>query len=547
MERLRRSRLTIPVLLGFAVLCLYLVTASSDLRHNGDTLLRYQTTQAIVDHGRLWIESPYYTDTRVTRGLGGHYYAFYGPGQSLLMVPLYIAGKVVAHRLNLAYETATQYAVRSLDLILGALLAALFCWFALLLGYSRRVAVALTLVFAFASVAWPDAQSGLEQTQVNFFVFLATMCAWQSRRRKTSSNQWLAGCACCLGAAILTRYDAAMFVPVFAVFAAWMPARARNWRAAVGVLAIFSAALAPWVAALGLWNQLRFGSPFLTGLQEQTLGGSYLEHLFGLLVSPGKGLIWYLPLVFLLPWCVRGFARRDPALAALAAALVAVPLLFYSAILYWHGDPSWGPRYLYTAVPYLVLPLGELFSRWRVLRPSFRSLVAVAVLASVALNLAALSVTQWRFWYRLQAAQQSRVNEATWSGQPFRWGSSHYHYYWDITQSPIAIQFDNVFQIARLALGDEKYRLVTKPDPFTSSNTADFYPLNTVAFWWADPVHPLFGPRARAAIALFLGLVAALTMFLLFGVIRGPPPPRARRRPLSEAITTAERAAPGLE
>ncbi len=186
MLRLRSSNIALATLLGVFFLSLYLLTGSSDLLHNGDTDLRFQTTQAIVDQGRLWLASPDYTDTRVALGLGHHLYAFYGPGQIILMMPLYVAGKVLAHHLSLPYGTTTLYAARSLDLFLGAALAVVFFWFALVCGYRRRVAALLTLVFGAATVAWPDAQSALEQTQVNLFLLIAavgvTKCAFSSRR-----------------------------------------------------------------------------------------------------------------------------------------------------------------------------------------------------------------------------------------------------------------------------------------------------------------------------------------------------------------------------
>lgn len=521
-----------PFLVFLVVLCGYLLTASNDLRHNGDTYLRYQTTQAMVDFHRLWIADPAWKDTRVALGNGGHLYAFYAPGQAVLMAPLYVVGKVAAHHLHLPYDTATLYATRSIDLWLGALLALIFFALCRTVGYTRGVSAGLTLILAFASVAWPDAQSALEQTQVNLFVLLAVLCSWRAVRGSGGAVLWPALCGTSVGLAVLTRYDALLYAPVFLVFLLVAHRDRNRWTSR---LVAYLAGLAPWLGLVGLWNVLRFGSPFLTGLHEQTLGEPFLQGLANLVISPGKGLVWYLPLLLLTPQAARSFYRRVPALSVLFLVLAVLPLLFYSNIMYWHGDPAWGPRYLYTAVPYLILPLGEILSRWRQSRLPLRAVLIVLVAASFLLNLAAVSVTQWRFWFRLEASLQAQTNAASWSGQPFHWGAQHYHYYWNPRQSPIVMQVDDVYQVARLQLlDDRRYLLTGHPDPYTATSPADNYSINTLAFWWADTRHPLLGARTRAVLAILLAGIMACAAAILLARRRSVPEPRARRLPDSE-------------
>jgi hypothetical protein len=546
MARLRRSRLALPTLLGLAVLCAYLFSASSDLRHNGDTDLRYQTTQAIVDHAQLWIHHPLWSDTRVARGLGGHLYAFYAPGQAILMVPFYVAGKVIAHHLSLPYDVTTLYAARSLDLVLGALLAFVFFLFAVSLRYPRGVAALLTLIFAFATAAWPDAQSALEQTQVDLFVLIASLALWTWLKHGMKDRRWLVVCAAGAGAALCTRYDAAVFVPVFAALILgfrWSSGPSR--RQALIATGVFLLSIAPWLLALGGWNAARFGSPFLTGLHEQTFGGNPFTGFLGLALSPGKGLIWYVPIMVLLPWTFRRFMARSGRAGVLFAAMIATPILFYSTVLFWHGDPSWGPRYLYTALPYLTLPLGEILVSWRSRAAAMRLSFVFLVGASLAIQVAAVSVTQWRFWYHLEAQQQQSTNATAWNGQPFRWGAAHYHYYWNVRQSPLLIQFYDVYQVARLNLGDNAYRLTSPVDPWVHSNPAVDYAVNSFAFWWDDPLHPLLSAAARDLIAFALALctllvLAGIGLFLMPFPLAPGPPSGSPRSPRSAEASRAD-------
>jgi hypothetical protein len=524
-----------PALVFAIVLCGYLLTGSNDLRHNGDTYLRYQTTQALVDNQQAWIANPAWRDTRVATGIGNHLYAFYAPGQAIMMAPLYIAGKILAHHLNLPYDISTLYATRSVDLWLGALLALVFYALCVAVGYGRVVSAVLTLIFAFATAAWPDAQSALEQTQVNLFVLASVLCIWRFVVPRFRSRWWLVLTGMAVGVAVFTRYDALLYVPVlfgYVVAVRW----SRGQRSAVWHdAAAFTAGVSPWFLLVGLWNFARFGSPFLTGLHEQTLGEPFVQGLTGLLVSPGKGLLWYVPLIVLLPFAARRFYRRSASLSTLFLALILLPTLFYSNVLYWHGDPSWGPRYLYTAVPYLILPLGEILTDWPRTRISLKSLLLVLMAGSICLNVAAVSVTQWRFWFRLQATLQQQSSAADWSGQPFHWGAQHYHYYWTPRESPILMQVDDLYQVARLQLfGDRQYLLTGHPDPYTASSPADYYSINTPAFWWSDARHPLLGQRTRSLLAVFLAGMTALAAIVLAIRLRGQPARIERRVQESE-------------
>lgn len=524
MSRLRRSLLWPAAFLGLLFLCLYLLTGSSDLVHNGDTQLRYQTTQAIVEHHRLWLDAPAYRDTRVAVGRGNHLYAFYGPGQTLLMVPFYVAGKVAAHHLHLPYELSTSYATRSLDLVLGACLAMLFFFFAMVTGYSRRASVLLSLLFGIATAAWPDAQSALEQTQVDVFLLLGVLAVVHFMCSGRRSRWWLVLAATGVGGALVTRYDALLYLPFIPAYLAIVRWRYGEQSSILGDWMVYGLAVIPWLILLAVWDLVRFGSPFITGLHEQTFGEPFLQGLANLLVSPGKGLVWYIPILFLLAATVRNFSRRAPLVAGLCGLLVALPLIFYANVLYWHGDPAWGPRYLYVALPYLVIPLGELFERWQRTSRILQLGAVLLILLSIGIQICAVSVTQWRFWYRLQALQEQSVHADQWVGQPFRWGADHYHYYWNVRQSPLLIQIDDVYQVSRLVFTRaERYRLVSQPDPYVHSNPALIYPVNNFVFWWADERHPLFGRHVTAVLALGLVLGILLALAGLAASLRGPP------------------------
>jgi len=531
---LRVLRSAAPALcVGAFFACFYLATAGSDLRGNGDTLLRFQTTQSIVDHFQLWVYNPDVSGPRVVTGVGGHPYEYYAPGQTLFMVPFYIFGKFVAHHLSLPYGITTLYAAWTLDLWLGALLAIAFFLMCRALDLSLRTSIILTLIFGIATPAWPDALSGLEQTQVDLFLLLAVLFGWLFVKRGMRDRRWLILSGLAAGLGFFTRYDFALFVPLLALYPALLRWRTGERRQIVGDWIAFGSGVVPFVLAIGWWDYARFGSPFDMGLKTPTFFEPPWISLPGLLVSPGKGIVWYMPEVFLLPWAARRFVRQWPSLTLLFAAIVVVTFGFYSLVLYWHGDPAWGPRYLYVALPYLILPLGTLLESWsrdpRILRLALVGLVA----ASAVFQASDVSVNQWRFWYRLEVAEAR-------TSAPFLWGPTEYHYYWDVGESPILVQMDNVYQVGKLIfLGDQRYRLTAPPNGTRTSNPADFYPINTFAFWWADSFHAIMGARTRAAIAVFLAIGAAIFLGLLLCLMTLMPSRRRIVSGSSEAVSGA--------
>jgi hypothetical protein len=538
MRRLDR-RWSDPLLLAAFFLCVYLVSGSADLLQNGDTDLRIQTAQAFVDHGRLWIAHPMWLDNRTAVGRGGHLYAYYAPGQEVLTVPLYILGQVLFQAMNIHYDlgtlnVVTLYATRSLDLILGAILAAVFYLMAVSIGFRRNSAVVLTLVFGLATATWPDAQSALEQTQVDLALLLAVLAEWTFVNRGMSNRWWLILSGASLGFGVLTRYDFAIYLVPAVLFPVALRFACRRRGAVLDMLA-FAAGIVPGFLLIGLWNWLRFGNVLTTGLHERTFGEPPLLGLASILVSPGKGLVWYVPILFLLPWAVPAFVRRVPALSLLFFALFLFPLMFYSTIFYWHGDPAWGPRYIYVAIPYLVLPLGEIVDRWRVRAAPLKVAAVALVAVSIAIQVAAVSVTPWRFWYHQEVLRQRSANAEAWTGQPFHWGPRRYHYYWTVSESPIIQQFVGLYQVLRLDGGDQHYLLAGQPDPYVSSPVPN-YPVNSLLFWWTDERHPVLGPHTRAGLAALLGLIGLLSLLGLIWTMARPGLAGTRLAPIETPV-----------
>jgi len=104
-----------------------------------------------------------------------------------------------------------------------------------------------------------------------------------------------------------------------------------------------------------LYNVARTGSAFGTGYGRQATPAAFstplLVGLYGLLLSSGKGVLWFAPLTALVPAAVPAAWRRLGAPALGIALACAAMTCVYASFEHWAGDGSWGPRYLVPLIP----------------------------------------------------------------------------------------------------------------------------------------------------------------------------------------------------
>jgi hypothetical protein len=298
-------------------------------------------------------------------------YPGYGLGQSLAMAPLYWLGR------RLGVDPVAS-AMKTNAVLFAGLAVVLYGW-ALLAGLGRREALATA---ALVCVATPlVAYAGLGFSEVGVALCLAAgLVAVELLAAGHGSAAALAGVAA--AAALLLRKDSLGLVVPWLAVATVLQAR-RPLRAVL----LFTAAAAPGTAAWLAYNHLRYGSPFVLGMWTPVFNHPLLPGLYGLVLSPGRGLLIHAPLVLVAAAGARSAWRRAPLLVALAGTLLAARLVFYARWWSWHGGTCWGPRFLVPAMPLLALGLAEVVGRWDVLPASRRALVGLVVALSLATQL----------------------------------------------------------------------------------------------------------------------------------------------------------------
>lgn len=337
---------------------------------------------AVVHRGALDIgpELERWGGSEDVAAFGGRRYPNKAPG----LLPLLLPGAAIAH---LATPCGSEAELRA-TLVLGRLLAcSLPFWVTLALLHRRLTGQTKLLAWgwALASPAWA-ASLLLFSHALTACLLLAGFTLLHGAARATRGDV-LAGAL--LGWAVTCEYPLAVPAAMLALTVAG-PGRWRRW-AAVGVGGLLPAAgLAAYNGACfgALWSlssahEAHPGYASLLGSGVFGIGVPSLSGLYGLLLSPTRGLLVWFPLLLAvaaaLPWACRRLDRAEAAAGLAGLGLV----MLMAGYRNWHGGWFPGPRYLLAVLPLLLVAVVPGLRALR-RRPVGRLVVAVAALWGVA-------------------------------------------------------------------------------------------------------------------------------------------------------------------
>jgi len=284
---------------------------------------------------------------------GGHVCSIFPPGVALLALPILIpavlAGVVPSD------VTALLLLGHLVAAILEAI-AALLLWSVVRRFVSARWSLGLVLLYVLAtSVRTVGSQALWQHGGVHLAIVTAlwlVLVEWPVSRPR----ELLAGLA--LGLGTVARQTTAIVVPGIA-----------RRRAALHTVAGFGIGLIP----LLVYNAIAFDNPFEQGYGSKPFDTPIIQGLYGLLLSPSRGVLIYTPYLMFaiaalaLAWRRPGaVARRLRGLGITAVAT----LLLYATYTEWWGGRVFGARFLDDLAPILFAALawgigqGLLSRRW---------------------------------------------------------------------------------------------------------------------------------------------------------------------------------------
>lgn len=405
--------------------CAYMVTFGGRL-YSGDGIEMWRTARSMVRHGSLALEQDTPGRTWGYRGTDGRRYSPYALGLSVAQTPFVAAGGL-AGRL-LPPEAGREQVEWASAVIVNVLItaAAGLALYALAgaAGFSPRASAWTALLYGLGTMAWVYSKHDFAEP---LCALCLTACAWMLVRfRNEPRIVFLLAAGALNGYSFFTKYQMVIYSPILVL---WLilatDLRTRPVRGMVRPLAAF---LLPGLGfgLINLWvNHARFGSWLSTGYAHQGeifAGWTHgLTGLFGLILSPGKGILWYSPLLIAVPFAWRAFHRRAPAVSWLAGSLTAATILMFAPLWWWHGDWAWGPRYLVIPLAFMVLPLLGWLEGMpgggaaRGLRLRRRALLAGLVAAALAVNFLGIAVN---FFFPLRAYSDAGMVHDQWNFLP---------------------------------------------------------------------------------------------------------------------------------
>ncbi|MDP3999864.1 MAG: hypothetical protein Q8Q11_00285 [bacterium] len=317
---------------------------------HGYEIMTNSVTDTTVRRGSFYIskDNAFRYIPKWNRGKG--YFAATGFVQPVLQVPFFATGLAI-DKLTHSGRTYRVFFTRLYSPFVTALAAVCIFFLMLWARKSVRWATAISLLFAVASLAWPYSKIGMEPTLM-LAVLGALLSAWKAGRSKDYRLWALTGLL--IGLALGTKPYG--LLPALGVLPLLVPIlRKSDNRTRLKLIASLFLPIVAF-AVMYLWyNWYRTGSPLSTGYPSPPYSLTSIFNFLGALFSPGKGLIWYSPLVVL---GALGFPRLWRSQKPLAVSLLTIFLLgAIPASSGWWGDEGWGPRYLVPVAWVFIIPI----------------------------------------------------------------------------------------------------------------------------------------------------------------------------------------------
>ncbi len=375
----RRDR---PLALGlFAVLfSVYLLTFSG-VYHSSDEMSMLAVTDSLARRGAWDIELlRWMGEQQGSFGPDGHLYSRKGIGTTLAALPL----TWVALQSRLLPNVQIAMLTNSLTTALTGVLVYLLLR---RLRYSYDVSLLAALAFGLATMAWPYARYLFSESLAGLGLILSFYFLVRFRDTRGAASLLWAGTG--LGIALLARLNNAIVAPFLGLLLlVYLYCQyERDWKRWIKPVVLYGLPVLAALAITGWYNWLRFGSPLTTGyLPQERFATPFFEGLYGLTLSPGKGIFWYNPILIIALVAWPSFFRRHRAEALLVAAVVLGNLAFYAPWYLWWAGHAWGPRFLVAILPFSALALApavEAATRRRALALALGALALTSVAVQI--------------------------------------------------------------------------------------------------------------------------------------------------------------------
>jgi hypothetical protein len=285
-----------------------------------------------------------------------------------------------------------------LELLFGPTLLAFGVGVLFLILRSYRLSftssITVSLLFAFSTTVWSYSQTSLNVIPASLFILLGFYFFRKWINQSNKLNLLMSSAV--LGFGFLTRPDTILFIiPLFFYFIFILFRKSNKIKNAISFILPLSFS---YLIHL-LIDKIRFGSVSSNYISHATnpVDSSFLLHPFGMLFSPGTGMLIFSPILFTCFFSFVHFFQKHKSECILFIVIISSFLIFYGQSITWHGLNSWGERYLFVLTPFFLIPLG--FSLEKIKNKSFNILLIVLGSLGAFFNISyLLTDVSWFIW-----------------------------------------------------------------------------------------------------------------------------------------------------
>ncbi len=316
-----------------------------------DAWREYCVAKSFVESGTFELPREMFSVQDGALGRDGRLYCWHSPGMSALILPLYCASKVIVRMVSKEdVDSLGKFLVSFLNIFFTAGINALLYKTLRQMDLSLRWSLIFSLTGGFATLLFPYSKVAFDVLPAGFFLLAAVY--FLEEYKKDVRVVHLLYSQLFLAAAIFVRIPIILLIPAFFLYSGILLQRQR-WTA----LPVFFSPLIFVGMVIGAYNHLRFGSIFEDGRYNDDgsqFSGDWVEGILGLLISPGKGLLVYSPiLVFAMLGTFLVF-RHKKGKGFFWAYIILSQLILHAGIRDWHGAWCWGSRFLVYLIPFFI-------------------------------------------------------------------------------------------------------------------------------------------------------------------------------------------------
>ncbi|HLA12177.1 MAG TPA: hypothetical protein VJ023_16435 [Pyrinomonadaceae bacterium] len=349
----------------FIFCCSFLIFALSPMHPIADSKYSMMVSQGLIEHRSLRLDNyavprlaPVVRDDYVQNGdiyqieqIGPHLYHFYPPGTSILSIPSVLVANVFGVSAVNSDGTFNFAGEQRIESILAAFLMA---GFSMLVFYACRSLLPLapslliTTAATLGTQIWSTTSRALfTDTWAVLLLMASLFLILRSKTQPAPAHPF----------AVATLMAWAYFsYPLYSVHLAALAVLflLNGWRQ----FFVFCATGAVWFVGFVAYSWINFQQLLPNYFAANRLHFSgFLSRIYGLLLSPARGLLVFVPTILLIVYLLARFYKslRYREIVLVACAAVLAHLFIVSGFAHWWGGHSFGPRLATACVPWFAV------------------------------------------------------------------------------------------------------------------------------------------------------------------------------------------------